>query len=123
VLKGDLASRLRFDAIVIGFYKGKDLYFASRVRAGFVPATRRMVFEKIKGLKQLKCPFVNLPEASGGRWGEGFTAEKMKACVWLKPVTVVRMDFLEWTEADHLRHTKFVALREDKDPRKVIKET
>jgi bifunctional non-homologous end joining protein LigD len=112
-----------FDAIIIGFYRGKDLYFAARVRAGFVPATRRMVFDKIKGLKQAKCPFVNLPEVGGGRWGEGFTAEKMKGCVWLKPVTVVRMDFLEWTEADHLRHTKFVALREDKDPRKVVRET
>jgi ATP-dependent DNA ligase len=34
---------------------------------------------------------------------------------------VVRIDFLEWTGADH-RHTKFVALRDDKDPRKVVKE-
>ena len=28
-----------------------------------------------------------------------------------------------WTGAGHLRHTKFVALREDKDPRKVVRET
>ena len=36
--------------------------------------------------------------------------------------TVVRIDFREWTSADHLRHTKFVALRDDRDPRKVVKE-
>jgi bifunctional non-homologous end joining protein LigD len=35
---------------------------------------------------------------------------------------VARIDFREWTSADHLRHTKFVALRDDKDPRKVVKE-
>jgi hypothetical protein len=31
---------------------------------------------------------------------------------------VARIDFLEWTGADHLRHTKFVAMRDDKDPKK-----
>lgn len=112
-----------FDALIVGFYRGKDLMFASRVRAGFVPATRREVFAKIKGLKIAKCPFANLPEQSEGRWGQGLTAEKMKACIWLKPSAVVRIDFAEWTGADKLRHTKYVAMREDKDPRKVIRET
>jgi DNA ligase D-like protein (predicted ligase) len=111
-----------FDALIVGFYRGKDLLFAARVRAGFVPATRRAVFERIKQAKAAKCPFANLPEIAAGRWGQGLTAEKMKECVWLKPVAVVRIDFLEWTSADHLRHTKFVALREDKDPRKVVRE-
>ena len=75
-----------------------------------------------KDLKITKCPFVNLPEKSEGRWGQGLTAEKMKQCTWVRPNVVVRIDFLEWTGADHLRHTKFVALRDDKDPRKVVKE-
>src|SRR5277367_1756007 len=48
-----------FDALIVGFYRGKDLLFAARVRAGFVPATRREAFAKIKGLKISKCPFVN----------------------------------------------------------------
>ena len=47
----------------------------------------------------------------------------MKACVGLKPKAVVRIDFLKWTGADHLRHTKFVGLRVDKEPRHVIRET
>jgi|SRR5580658_9481745 hypothetical protein len=28
----------------------------------------------------------------------------MKECIWLKPESVARIDFLEWTGADHLRH-------------------
>jgi len=111
-----------FDAIIVGFYRGKDLVYASRVRAGFVPATRREVAARFKGLQIAKCPFANLPQKDAGRWGQGLTAEKMKECLWLKPEIVVRIDFLEWTGADHLRHTKFVALREDKDPKKVVKE-
>jgi len=112
-----------FDAIIIGFYRGKDFVYAARVRAGFVPATRREVFEHIKDLRTETCPFANLPETKDGRWGQGLTADKMKECVWLRPEAVARIDFLEWTGADHLRHTKFVALRDDKDPRKVVKET
>jgi hypothetical protein len=69
------------DSIVIGFYRGKQLRYAARVRAGFVPLTRLQVFDRIKPLETAKCPFVNLPEKEAGRWGQGLTAEKMKACV------------------------------------------
>jgi len=123
VVGGYTPSNLGIDALVVGFYRGKDLIYAGRVRAGFVPATRREVFGKIEHLKTDKCPFANLPEKAAGRWGQGLTAEKMKDCVWLLPETVARIDFLEWTGADHLRHTKFVALRDDKDPLKVVKES
>jgi hypothetical protein len=43
--------------------------------------------------------------------------------LWLRPEKVAQVEFLEWTGADHLRHTKFVRLRDDKDPRKVVRET
>jgi len=56
------------------------------------------------------------------RFGEELNAEKMKKAVWLKPEIVAQIEFLEWTDADHLRHSKFVGLREDKDPRSVVKE-
>jgi DNA ligase D-like protein (predicted ligase) len=112
-----------FDALIIGFYRDKEFVYAARVRAGFVPATRREVFAQIKDLKTEQCPFANLPETGAGRWGQGLTAEKMKECVWLQPEAVARFDFLEWTGADHLRHTKFVAMRDDKDPKKVVRET
>jgi bifunctional non-homologous end joining protein LigD len=112
-----------FDALIIGFCRGKDLIFVARVRAGFIPATRRDVFAQIKALKIAKCPFINLPQKEPGRWGQGLTAEKMKLCVWLKPETVVRIDFAEWTSGDHLRHPKFAGLRDDKDPKKVVRET
>ena len=108
---------------MVGFYRGEDLIYAARVRAGLVLATRREVFERIKHLKTPKCPFANLPEPTADRWGQGLTAEKMKECIWLKPQAVARIHFLEWTGADHLRHTKFVALRDDKDPLKVVRET
>ena len=123
VVGGYVPSNLGLDSLVVGFYRGKELIYASRVRAGFVPATRRKVFDQIKHLTTTKCPFANLPETGTGRWGQGLTADKMKECVWLKPEAVAQVEFLEWTGADHLRHTKFIGMRDDKDPHKVVRET
>ena len=65
---------------------------------------------------------MNLPEAKSGRWGAGLTSAKMKNCRWLKPVLIAQIEFLEWTGDNHLRHTKFIALRDDKRARDVRKE-
>ena len=69
-----------------------------------------------------RCPFANLPEAKSGRWGVGLTAETMKECRWLKPVLVGQFKFVEWTQDGHLRHSRFIGLREDKEPRDVRRE-
>jgi bifunctional non-homologous end joining protein LigD len=107
------------DAIIVGYYRGKDLIYVARTRNGFVPAWRQRVLEK---LVIPTCPFVNLPETRKARWGEALTAEKMRKCVWVRPEVVARLEFLEWTDADHLRHSKFVGLREDKEARFVVRE-
>ena len=34
----------------------------------------------------------------------------------------IQFEFVEWTPDNHLRHSRFVALREDKKPRDVVRE-
>ncbi len=46
----------------------------------------------------------------------------MTKAVWLRPEAVAQIEFLEWTQADRLRHSKFVGLREEKKPRSVVNE-
>lgn len=46
----------------------------------------------------------------------------MKECVWLKPELVAQIEFLEWTADNHLRHSRFVGLREDQRPKEVLRE-
>jgi len=111
-----------FDSLIVGYYQGKHLMYVARVRNGFVPASRRQVFDKIRHLESPIMPFVNLPDTHKSRWGDELTAEKMKECVWLRPEAVAQIEFLEWTGADRLRHSKFVGLRHDKNPRNVVKE-
>jgi bifunctional non-homologous end joining protein LigD len=38
------------------------------------------------------------------------------------PDLVAQIEYLEWTEGDHLRHSKFSGLRKDKNARSVVKE-
>jgi len=111
-----------FDALIFGYYEGDQLIYAARTRNGFTPATRALLMKRFKGLEITECPFANLPEAKSGRWGAGLTAAKMKDCRWLQPTLVAQIEFLEWTPESHLRHTKFVALREDRAARDVRRE-
>jgi ATP-dependent DNA ligase len=41
---------------------------------------------------------------------------------WVKPVLVGRFEFTEWTPDNHLRHSRFIALRDDKKPKDVVRE-
>jgi DNA ligase D-like protein (predicted ligase) len=122
VLGGYTVATTTFDALVFGYYDGDRLIYAARTRNGFTPVVRQQLLKKFKGLEIKDCPFTNLPEKKSGRWGVGLTAAKMADCRWLKPVLVAQIEFLEWTGENHLRHTKFVALREDKAAKDVRRE-
>jgi DNA ligase D-like protein (predicted ligase) len=111
-----------FDALVFGYYYGPQLMYAARTRNGFTPPLRESPMRRFRGMETANCPFANLPEARSGRWGQGLTAAKMKACRWLKPVLVGQFEFREWTPDHHLRHSRFVALRDDKEACEVGRE-
>lgn len=112
-----------FDSLLVGVFEAKRFLFVARVKNGFVPRLREEIFAKFKRLETDKCPFVNLPEKKGARRGEALTAEKMKEYRWLKPKLVCQVSFVEWTDAANLRHANFVAMRDDKDAREVVRET
>jgi DNA ligase D-like protein (predicted ligase) len=122
VIGGYVPGSSTFDSILVGYYDGRDLKYAARIRAGFVPAVRQRVFAQFRGLEIVKCPFVNLPERGKGRRGEGLTAEDMEQCRWLKPRLVASIEFLEWTPENRLRHPKFVSLRDDRDASEIVRE-
>jgi DNA ligase D-like protein (predicted ligase) len=109
-----------FDALIVGYYEGERLLYAAKVKNGFVPLVRREVASRLKGLEIATCPFANLPEKKRTQWA--LTKEEMKNCVWIKPRLVAQIEFTEWTPDGHLRHSKFVGLREDKDARVVVRE-
>jgi bifunctional non-homologous end joining protein LigD len=111
-----------FDYLLVGYYEGKDLIFIAKVRNGFTPALRREVAKNFPQLRTVNCPFANLPEPASARRGEAITAEVMPKIQWLRPKLVAQIEFTDWTKGNHLRHSRFVALRDDKKASEVIKE-
>jgi bifunctional non-homologous end joining protein LigD len=110
------------DALLVGYYEGRDLRFAGKVRAGLVPHVRRELLNKLKPLEIKECPFVNLPDAKSSRWGGGITADQMSEMHWVRPKLVAQIRFVEWTAEGRLRHAAYVGLREDKPAKDVQSE-
>jgi ATP-dependent DNA ligase len=121
VIGGYTPTAKNFDALIVGYHDGNKLIYVARTRNGFTPSSRANLSKQFTALGIDDCPFVNLPEAGSGRWGQGLTAEKMRDCRWLKPVLVGQFEFLEWTPDDHLRHTRFMGLRRDKNVKDVTR--
>ncbi len=46
----------------------------------------------------------------------------MKKMKWLKPELAAQVEFVDWTENNHLRHSKFAGLRDDKPAQEVRRE-
>jgi ATP-dependent DNA ligase len=96
--------------------------YAAGVRAGIPTEFRRVLPLHFEALRISRCLFANLPERTEGRWGEGSTAAKMVQCRWLHPFIVARIEFLEWTPENRLRHPRFAGIRTDKDAGDVVLE-
>jgi bifunctional non-homologous end joining protein LigD len=111
-----------FDLLLIGYFQEGKLYYSAKLKAGFTPHAKKQICKRFENLVTTKCPFVNVPEGKGGRWGESLPAEELEKCIWLKPKFIVQVRFTEWTSGGHLRHPKFVGLREDKNAKQVVRE-
>ncbi|HZQ45855.1 MAG TPA: non-homologous end-joining DNA ligase [Verrucomicrobiae bacterium] len=116
-------TRPYFGAILVGYYEGDKLMFASKVGTGFDRALLESLYQKFKKLERPNCPFANLPTRRSGDGSLGITAAGMKLCTWLEPRLVAQIRFSEWTRDIHLRQPVFLGLRDDKNPREVVRET
>jgi bifunctional non-homologous end joining protein LigD len=111
------------DALLVGYYDGKDLRFGGKVRAGFTPHVRSEVRTRLAPLHVTACPFVDLPNSKTSHWGGGgVTLEQMEEMQWVRPTLVAQIRFVEWTADGHLRHAVFLGLRTDKKARTVRRE-
>ncbi|PYK80735.1 MAG: hypothetical protein DME37_06685 [Verrucomicrobia bacterium] len=84
--------------------------------------SRRRLIDTMRPLLSSKCPFDNLPTRRRSHFGEGIIAEEMKELCWLKPELIAQVSFSEWTAYGLLRHATFHGLRDDKEPRAIVRE-
>jgi DNA ligase D-like protein (predicted ligase) len=114
LIGGYIPGSCGIEQLIVGEERDGDFYFVESVKNGFVPSTRQRVFAAIKGKEIKRCPFVNLPEKKGGH---RMDREKMAKVRWTQPRIVAEIAFNERTPGGHLRHSKFLRLRERADLR------
>ena len=106
-------SRSHFGALLLGVHNPKgDLVYAGKVGTGFDQSRLRDVFARLQKLERDDSPFVN----------HGRRGRKLAGVHWIDPRLVCEIAFTEWTEEGILRHPVFQGMREDKNPRDVVRE-
>lgn len=76
-----------FDAVILGYYDGKDLMYAARTRNGYTPRLRDELMKRFPPPETQDCPFQESARIKErGLRREGLTAAKMNDCRWLTPV-------------------------------------
>lgn len=101
-------SRSGFGSLLVGFYDGGELRYAGKVGTGFKQADLQALSSRLAGLERATAPFADPPRERGLHW----------VC----PDLVAEVAFTEWTREGVLRHPSFQGLREDKDPKGVVRE-
>jgi bifunctional non-homologous end joining protein LigD len=97
-----------FGALLLGYYDEDRLAYAGHVGTGFTRKTLDDLLRRLEALRHDTSPFESTPRIPGA--------------VWVEPQLVCEVEFTEWTNDGVLRHPAFKGLREDKDPRDVVRE-
>jgi bifunctional non-homologous end joining protein LigD len=110
-------ARTRLGALVVGIYEPgvrgvpddpAQLVYAGRVGTGFTDAEITRLTRLLEERERPDCPFTPPPPIKGVRSVE--------------PDLVCEVEFTEWTAAGILRHPSYKGLRDDRDPKDVIRE-
>ncbi|MBW6421901.1 DNA ligase D [Rhizobium sp. XQZ8] len=114
VIAGYVPSSVNSKAIgslVMGYYDKSKLRHAGRVGTGYSNAVAQSLFKRLDILSTGKNPF-----------DEKLTGLEKKDVVFVEPGTVAEVEFRGWTADAHIRHASFRGIREDKDPKEIVRE-
>jgi bifunctional non-homologous end joining protein LigD len=109
-LPGAGAREGRIGALLVGCYDGPKLVYAGKVGTGFSEQMLQRLQSLLEPLRRARSPF----EAG---------SPPPKGAIFVEPKLVGEFEFAEWTRSGQLRQPSFKGLREDKDPRAVVRES
>ena len=101
--------RRGFRSLLLGVKEGRKFTYAGKVGTGF---NARLIEELMERMKPLETDKAALEVPRSER----------KGAHWLEPKLVAEIAFAEFTGDGILRHPSFIALREDKSAKEVVRE-
>ena len=99
-------------ALVLGLYDKGQFRYAGRTGTGFTHATARSLYRRLMKLRTDKTPFGTVPPEE----------RRARKAIWVRPKTVVEVDFHGWTHGERVRQASFQGVRDDKDAKNVVRE-
>jgi DNA ligase D-like protein (predicted ligase) len=102
-------SRTDFGALLVGYYEGDRLRYAGKVGTGYSAKTLTELGARLRKLETPASPFADARPIPRGTH-------------WTRPELVAQIGFAEWTAEGRLRQPRFLGLRDDKPPAKVVRE-
>ncbi len=100
-------SRQHFGALLLGIYSGNQLQYAGKLGTGFDEKTLALLHRKFRNLIRSRSPFASDVHE--------------RAVTFLSPQLIVQVSFTEWTKDGKLRHPVYLGLRDDKNPKQVVR--
>jgi bifunctional non-homologous end joining protein LigD len=96
-------------SLLVGYWEGDDFVYAGKVGTGFTEAMLHKLRTLMEPIEQPMPAFTRgkVPKARSH---------------FVEPTLVAEFEFSEWTTAGQLRAPAFKGLRDDKDPRQVVRE-
>jgi bifunctional non-homologous end joining protein LigD len=95
--------------------------YAGGVGTGYTQDMLKRLTELLEPLRRDESPF-ELGEDPRVKYAQR-ARDRGAGPVWVEPVLVGEFEFTEWTHEGTLRQSAFKGLREDKDPREVVRES
>ena len=104
-------TRIGLGALLVGYYEDEQFVYAGKVGTGFDARLLRDLRGRLDALEISASPFT---KATG--------LPRVRAH-WVRPEIIVQVSFIEWTVHSKLRHSRLVAVRQDKNAREVVRES
>jgi ATP-dependent DNA ligase len=114
--------RVGLGALLIGYYEDDDFVFAGKIGTGFNTQLLLDLRAQLDDLEINTPPFtkaVGLPRSKVGARSKIGSSLRTH---WVRPEIVVQVGFIQWTKYNKLRHPRLLGIRNDKDPREVVRE-
>ncbi len=109
-----------FSSLLVGVYEQNKLVYTGKIGTGFTVEQQEELMKKFKLLIRKTSPFAEIPDVNKP---SRFRPNPPNAeAIWLKPQLIVEVSYTEVTADGLMRHPSFEGLREDKDPKDVIRE-
>jgi bifunctional non-homologous end joining protein LigD len=102
-------SRDKFGALVLGVFSGEEFLYIGHAGGGFTQDNLEFIYLKLKPLITKNSPFKIPPKTN-------------TPVTWVTPKLVCEVEFSEWTDEGAMRQPVFLGLREEKNPKEVVRE-